>query len=110
MFWVIKIEKNFQSTFQKIFLRHLDLLLTEKEVHSQNAFIKDFNTFMYNQTLHHDRKHFGCYCLQSFSAAQLLEEHVNDCFEFNSKQMIKMTKEGETVKFKNIQEKLNHHS
>ena len=50
-----------------------------------------FSTFKYDQTLHCDRKHF-CYFLQSFAAAQILKRHVNNCFEINSKQMIKMAK------------------
>ena len=29
--------------------------------------IKDFNTFMYDHTSHHGRKHFCRYCLQAFS-------------------------------------------
>ena len=61
---------------------------------------------MYNQTLHHDRKHFCSYCLQSFTTAQILERHVNDCFEITRKQMIKMAKNGETFKFKNSSRKI----
>ena len=44
----------------------------EKHVYSlligegETVFIKDFNTFMYDHTLHHGRKHFCCYCLQAF--------------------------------------------
>ena len=55
---------------------------------------------MYNQTLHHTRKHF-CYCLLSFSIENILERHSNDCLKINGKQTINMTKKGETVKFKN---------
>ena len=47
---------------------------------------------MYNQTLYHDRKHFCHYCLRFFSNTQILERNVNDCFENNGKQMIKMAK------------------
>ena len=42
----------------------------------------DFNTFMYDHTSHHGRKHF-CYCLQAFSAEQLLKCHIKDCFKIN---------------------------
>ena len=55
---------------------------------------------MYNQTLNHERKHFCCYSLQSFTTAKILEKH-NDCFKKNGKQIIKMAKKGENVKFKN---------
>ena len=55
------------------------------EENGQSPYVlhKDFNTFMYNQTLHLDRKHFCCHCLQSFTTAQILEKHFNDCFEIN---------------------------
>ena len=42
------------------------MLLTEEKDQSHYVRIKDFNTFMYNQTLHHDRKKICHYCLQSF--------------------------------------------
>ena len=67
--------------------------------------IKDINTFIYNQTLHGDRKHFCHYCLQSYSTVQILDRHVNDCFEINCKQMIKMDKKGESVKCKTYMRK-----
>ena len=63
--------------------------------------IKDFNTFMYDHTLHHGRKHFHYYCLQAFSTKEILERHIKDWFKINGKQMIKATKKGEYVKFKN---------
>ena len=47
---------------------------------------------MYNQTLHRDRKHFYCCCLQFFNTAQVLEKHVNGCFNLYDKKMIKMAK------------------
>ena len=92
-----------KNTFKK----HGDLIIYRRKrpILFQYALIKDYNTFMYNQTLHRDRKHFCCYCFQSFSTAQILERHVNDCFEINGKQVIKMTKEGETVNFEKLSEK-----
>ena len=57
---------------------------------------------MCNQTLHRNRKHFYLYCLQSFSTEQILEKHVNDCFEINGKQIIKITK---NVKLLNLKTK-----
>ena len=44
--------------FKKDFERHVDSLMIEKESQSRYVLIKDFNTFIYNQTLHLDRKHF----------------------------------------------------
>ena len=42
---------------------------------------------------------FSCYCLQSFSCAQILERHVNDCFKICVKQVSKVLEKEETVKF-----------
>ena len=36
----------------------------------------------------------------SFSNMQILERHINDCFETNDKQMPKMAKNDETLKLK----------
>ena len=52
--------------------------------------IKDYNIFMYSQTLHRDRKDFCRYWLQSFINAQILERRVNYCFEINGKRMVKL--------------------
>ena len=40
------------------FKRHADLLLVKEEGKSHYVLIKNFNTFVHNQTLHGDRKHF----------------------------------------------------
>ena len=61
---------------------------------------------MYNQTLHHDRKQFPFYYLQSFTTAQILEWRVNSYFGIYGKQIIKATKIVETVKFKNSTRKV----
>ena len=47
--------------------KHIDLLLIGEEIKRHYVLIKDFNTFMYDHSLHHGRKHFYCYCLQAFS-------------------------------------------
>ena len=64
---------------------------------------------MYNQTLHNDRKHCQ-YLLQSFTTAQILQKRDNDCFEINSKQMIKITKKVKLLNLKTIGGKENLHS
>ena len=38
--------------------KHLDLLLIEKKGKEHYVLIKNFNTFMYNHTFHHGKKHF----------------------------------------------------
>ena len=45
--------------------------------------IKDFNTFMYDHTLHRGRKHFCGYCLEAFSIDELLKCHIKDCFKIH---------------------------
>ena len=68
--------------------------------------MKNFNRFMYNKTLHHGRKRFFRYCLKYFSSAEILQRHANYQFKMNDKQMIKMPKKCETVKFKNREKKI----
>ena len=68
--------------------------------------IKDFNTLMYNHTLHRRKKHFCCYYLQAFSTEEILKCHLKDCFKINGKKKIIMPKEDEYVKFKNYERKI----
>ena len=37
--------------------------------------IKDFNTFMYDHTLHQGRKHLCQYCLQALSSQQIIKSY-----------------------------------
>ena len=48
--------------------------------------IKDFNTFMYDYTLHLGRKHFWNCCLQVFSTNKYW--YVKECFKINGKQIL----------------------
>ena len=41
--------------------KHVDLLLIDEGKKSY-VLIKDFNTLMYDHTLHRGRNHFCCYC------------------------------------------------
>ena len=77
--------------------KHADLLLISEGEKKHYVLIKDFNTFMYDHTLHHGRKHFCCYCLQAFRTAEKLKCHIKDCFKINGKQTIKMPKKGENI-------------
>ena len=54
--------------------------------------MEDFNTFLYDHTLHRRRKHICCYCLQAFCTEEILKSHVNECFKINGKQMIQLPK------------------
>ena len=56
--------------------------------------------------LHRRRKHFCRYCLQAFSAEQILKSHIKDCFKINGKQRIIMPKKGEFFEFKNYERKI----
>ena len=55
------------GSFIKMVLKkeHVDSLIEEKRKKHYVLF-KDFNTFMYNHTLHHGKKTFCRYCLQAF--------------------------------------------
>ena len=86
--------------------KHADLLLIGEEGKRHNVLIKDFNTFMYDHTLHRERKHFCRYCLQASSTKEILKNHIKDCFKINGKQRIIMPKKGELVKFKNYERKI----
>ena len=61
---------------------------------------------MYNLALHLGRKHFCCYCLQVFRTADILKNHVTDCFKINGRQIIKMPKNFGYVRFKYYERKI----
>ena len=60
---------------------------------------------MYDHSLHRGGKHFCRYCLHAFITEEILKRYSKDCFKINGKQMIKMPKKGEYVKFKILKEK-----
>ena len=66
-----------------------DLLLIGVEGKKKCVLIKCFNTFMYDHTLHRNRKHFCCYCSQAFSTEEILMRHIKDCFKINAKQRLR---------------------
>ena len=68
--------------------------------------IKDFNTFLYNHTLHGGRQHFGRYCLQAISTEETLKRHIKHCFKINGKKRIIMPRKGEYVKSKIYERKM----
>ena len=68
--------------------------------------MKDFNTFIYDHTLHYAKAHFCFYCLQAFSTKEILKRHIKKWFNINGKQRIIMPKKDEYVKFKNYERKI----
>ena len=61
--------------------KHVDLLLVGQGEKKHYVFIKDFNTFMDDHTLHYGRKHFCHYCLQDFRTAEQLKCHIKYYFK-----------------------------
>ena len=59
--------------------KHLDLLLIVEGEKKGYLLIEDFNTFMYDHTLHRERKRFCRYCLQAFSSEEILKSYIKDC-------------------------------
>ena len=80
---------------KETFEDQMNLLLITKDEKKHYVLIKDFNTFMYNQSKHKERKHFCMYCLQCFSSIEILDAHRKDCIVINGKQAIKMPNEDE---------------
>ena len=80
--------------------KHVDLLLIGEGEKKHYVLIKDFNTFMYDHSLHRGRKHFCRYCLKACRTEKILKSHIKDCFKINSKQNIKIPKNGKYIKFK----------
>ena len=87
---------------KNIFKRQLIII---GRIRSQKALWQDFNTFMYDYTIHRRRKHFCPYCLHAFSTAELLKSQFNFCFKINDKQRIKMPQKGKYVILKNYERK-----
>ena len=83
--------------------KHVDLLLIRKREKRHSVMIKDFNTFMYEHSLHRGSKHFCHSCLHVFTTEEILMRHIKDCFKINGKQTIKMSKKSEYIRFKNFE-------
>ena len=67
--------------------KHVDLLLIEEKGKRQYVLIKNFDTFMYNHTLHHGKKIFTVIVYKL-----LLQNKYENCFKINDKQRIIMPK------------------
>ena len=82
------------------------LLITENE-NKHYVLIKDFNSFMYNQTKHKERKHFCMHCLQCFSSERVLSTHKDNCIQVNGTQAVKMPdKDNNLLKLNNFHKQL----
>ena len=68
--------------------------------------VNEFNRFMYDHSLHLERKQFCPYWLHAFITGEILKLHIKDCFKVNVKQTIKTPNKGEYVKFKNFKRKI----
>ena len=84
-------------------LIHVDLLLIGEEGKRHYVLLKDFNTFMYDHTLHRRREHFCRYRLQAFSSEEISKSQIKDRFKINGKQRTIMPRKGEFVKFRNYE-------
>ena len=74
----MKTRRNIQSGC-------VDSLLIQEKDKSHNVLINGFNILNHDHTMHCGRKHFCCYCLQAFKAAEILKSHLNGCFKILNK-------------------------
>ena len=89
------------------FENQMNLLLITKNEKNHYVLIKDFNSFMYNQSKHRERKHFCMHCLQCFSSERILANHLKNCSTINGHQAINIPKKGENIlKFSNFHKQL----
>ena len=56
--------------------------------------IKDFNTFIYDHSLHRGTKPF-CHCLHAFITEEFLKRQIKDWFKYNGKQRLRMPKKND---------------
>ena len=81
----------------------MNLLLITEDDKKHYVLIKDFNSFMYNQTKHKESKHFCMHCLQCFSSERVLNNHRDNCIQVNGTQAVKMPDEDNNIlKFNNF--------
>ena len=107
VFLVMEIRKNIKFVSKKCCEdKYIDLLLIEGRGRKHYFPSKDFNTFMYDYTLHLRKKTFLSLLFTRFKTADVLKCHVDDCFKINGKQMIKMSKKSEYVRFKTYEGKI----
>ena len=69
-------------------IKQVDFLLIGEKNRMHYVLIKDVGTFIYEHTLHCERKHFCLYFLQEFSTEEKFKLHIKNCFNINGKQRI----------------------
>ena len=79
----------------------MNLLFITNDNIQHYVLIKDFNTFMSNQTSYEHRKYFCMYHLQGFSSESVLNRHQENCISINAVKGVTMPNEGDTIEFKN---------
>ena len=67
--------------------------------------IKDFNTFMYDHTLHRGRKHFYCFCLQAFRPEEILKVILKTALKLIVNKLIKCLRSGNILNSEPMEEK-----
>ena len=80
-------------------------MLIGEEGKRHYALIKDFNTFMFDHTLHRGRKHFCRYCLQAFSSEEILKCHIIDCLKLMANKELKRLKKVNMLNSKIMKDK-----
>ena len=88
------------------FKRDVDLLFIEEEDKKQYVFIKDINTFPYDHRLPRGRKKFVAIVYRLL----VQQKYQNSCYgyiQINAKQMTKIPKKAEYVRFNNCERKVN---
>ena len=83
-------KKKYLIYISKSCFKEKHVIIDRRRRQKTYVLIKNFNTFMYDHTLHCGRTHFCCYHLQAFTNEEIIKCHVKDCFKINGKQMIKM--------------------
>ena len=84
--------------------KHVESLLIGGE--KKHVLINDFNRFIYDYSLHRERKHLCRYYLYAFITEKVLKRHIKDSFKINGRHTTKAPKKGEHVKFKNLEIKI----
>ena len=107
----MKIKKNTQSLHEKKCCKekNLDLLFIGEGEKKHYVFIKDFNTFMYDHSLHRGRKHLYRYCLHAFIKEEILKRHIKDCFKINGDKELSCLRKVNMFNSKILKEKQNYH-
>ena len=78
-FLVIKINKI--PTLYLTFKKHVNLLSLERKDKKHYVLIKDFITFMYNHSLHREKKAFSSLLFTRFQHGKKLKCHIDDYFK-----------------------------